>query len=220
MSTRNSRWTSTLLPVTVRRWEFFAEYILVEKKNLFWSQVIETPVCFRILFKSSFDEEFWTVRVSNCFRGPQKVNARAKLIEVCWKWYHELACAPVEVQLFAHYGLGLVAKEDIQLKPDSTFPGLKGQLIRLSSSTFQKLHKRGYRSLYSGSKGQGVLIGPISLLNHYCGERQLFFNQSLVVKLKSSEPKRRTLIAGCQIFINYGYCFGDICLRCPNPDSK
>lgn len=112
------------------------------------------------------------------------------------------------------YGFGLLVKETIRLQSNSELPGLKGQLIRVDLATFNRLQQRGYRSLVSFGKRRGVLIGPVSLLNHSCKET-LFLNRNFRVVLKSSLRVRRKLAAGVQLFVNYGSCFGQSCIRCP-----
>jgi hypothetical protein len=175
------------------------------------------------VFKQAFDNDFWNRSASNCFRGAQNRAHRALLATACWLWYKELSLAPVRVKSCPRYGLGLCAKEELVLKSrgdQSTIPNLTGQLVHVKSKNFEKLRAVGYRSLLqSGAGRQGVLIGPVSLLNHSCKESQMFLSSSYNVKLKCPSRVRRKVRQGEQIFINYGFCLGESCVRCNKQNS-
>lgn len=219
MSTRNPSSTVTLLPIAARRWEFFVEHILGSKRGLFWTHPLRIRKEFNLVFKQAFDNEFWTRFASNCFRGARHRNHRILLAAACWLWYRELSLAPVQVKSFPRYGLGLCAKGRLILESNgsnqsSTIPSLSGQLVHIKGKQFDKLNASGYRSLLKGHGQQGVLIGPISLLNHSCKESQLFLSSRYTVKLKCLARVRRTFKDGQQILINYGFCLGANCFGC------
>jgi hypothetical protein len=222
MSSRNPISTVTLLPVAARRWEFFVEHILGSKQSLFWTRPLRIRKEFKLVFKQAFDNEFWNRSASNCFRGAQNRAHRALLATACWLWYKELSLAPVQVKSFPRYGLGLCAKGELVLQSkgnQSTIPSLTGQLVHVKSKKFEKLSAAGYRSLLSGNGRQGVLIGPVSLLNHSCKESQLFLSSSYTVQLKCLSRVRRKFRDGKQILINYGFCLGKSCVRCNKQNS-
>ena len=217
MSSRNPISTVILLPVAARRWEFFVEHILGSKQSLFWTRSLRIRKEFNQVFKQAFDKEFWNRSAPNCFRGVQNRAQRALLAAACWLWYKELSLAPVQVKAFPRYGLGLCAKDKLILESNgkqSSIPSLTGQLVRVKVKTFDKLCASGYRSLLRGRGQQGVLIGPISLLNHSCKESQLFLSSKYTVKIKCLSRVRRTFNDGQQILINYGFCLGPSCFGC------
>lgn len=222
MSSRNPSSTVNWLPVAARRWEFFVEHILGSKQGLFWTRPLRTRKEFNIVFKQTFENDFWNCSASNCFRGERNRDQRTLLAAACWLWYKELTLAPVQVKSFPRYGLGLCASGKLVLESHSNqsiIPKLSGQLVRVKSKNFENLSSAGYRSLLRSHGRQGVLIGPVSLLNHSCKESQLFLSSSYTVKLKCLSRVRRTFQDGRQILINYGFCLGKSCFGCNKQNS-
>jgi hypothetical protein len=93
--------------------------------------------------------------VSNCFRGPNQGNARAKLRQACWLWRQWKS------RCFPSPALDLFQPSNLQSNFElDTIPGLMGQLIHVPQPRSRN-SQAGYRWLYERTPRW---VGPVSLL--------------------------------------------------------
>ena len=182
----------------------------------FWNELIniQESVCRLLLFMNDGDPFAHPVQLETATLRFQDLKKDLK----DWHILFLNVDSPVELRLIDGKGIGVIAKDTMRFSDISDI--LIGYQLYTPPETYDLLKELNYPSLIS----EGILYGPLSLVNHCCDSQQLFKFQNglgcLYIPdtdidgevISESDP---TISTSEEITVNYGnICFNCLCRKC------
>lgn len=222
------------IPSAVTTWLYFKHHVLEmsEARSAFEAAPSGLDIgAFKELLMAHARPDVWAPRKT---RGSPSTTPACKSRQV-WlmaralrdRYYPPLL--DLESSLFAvrpslrHGGFGLFARRTVILLDGSVVPGgMIGLLHPVSRDDWERLTRVGYPSRYSDGKVDGIMVGPLSVVNHSC-DSAIVFRTSRQPRSGPKSPyiieavarKLVILAPGAELLVHYGELwFACHCTQC------